>query len=110
VRTSGGIAGLTAQMQRALSGADSNLMFSGFYAMDDLMHETLATQRVEVALLTTMASLALLLSALGIFALVANIVAQRMREFGIRIALGATTRTITLHVARIDPAETLRDE
>ncbi|HEX5314594.1 MAG TPA: ADOP family duplicated permease [Gammaproteobacteria bacterium] len=100
VRTSTPIAGLTAQMQRELSALDSNLTFSGFYAIDDLMLKTLATQRVEVALLTTMASLALLLSALGIFALVANIVAQRTREFGIRIALGATMRNIMLHVAR----------
>ncbi len=56
------------------------------------MAKTLATQRLEVALLSAMAALALLLSAVGIFALVANMVAQKTREIGIRIALGATIR------------------
>lgn len=71
---------------------DPDLPFSGFYSMRDLLAKTLATQRVEVALLSAMAGLALLLSAVGIFALVANIVAQRTREIGIRIALGSTIR------------------
>ena len=58
--------------------------------MNDLRASTLAIQRIEVALLTAMASLALLLSGIGIFMLVANLVAQRTREIGIRIALGST--------------------
>lgn len=90
VRTAGPIEGLTAQMQRALASVDPNLPFSGFYRMRDLQAKTLAMQRVEVALLSAMAFLALLLSAVGIFALVANIVAQKTREIGIRMALGST--------------------
>jgi predicted permease len=90
VRTAGPVEGLPAQMQRALATVDPNLPFSGVYSMRDLMAKTLATQRVEVALLTAMAALALLLSAVGIFSLVANNVAHRTREIGIRIALGST--------------------
>jgi predicted permease len=98
VRTAGPVEGLTAQMQRALASVDPNLPFSGFYSMRDLLAKTLATQRVEVALLGTMAALALLLSAVGIFALVANIVAQKTREIGIRIALGSTIRQAMVHI------------
>lgn len=98
VRTAGASENLTAQMQRALARVDPNLPFSGFYSMQDLMVATLATQRIEVALLAAMAALALLLSAVGIFALVANMVAQRTREIGIRIALGSTIRKIMIHI------------
>jgi hypothetical protein len=98
VRTTRPVEGLTAQMQRALASVDPNLPFSGFYGMRDLLAKTLATQRVEVALLSAMAGLALLLSAVGIFALVANIVAQKTREIGIRIALGSTIRQAMVHI------------
>jgi predicted permease len=98
VRTAGPVEGVSGQMQRALSSVDPNLPFSGFYGMRDLLARTLATQRVEVALLSTMAALALLLSAVGIFALVANIVAQKTREIGIRIALGSTIHRAMIHV------------
>jgi predicted permease len=98
VRTAGPVDGLTAQMQRALASAAPNLPFSGFYRMRDLQAKTLAAQRVEVALLSAMATLALLLSAVGIFALVASIVNQKTREIGIRIALGSSIRQAMIHI------------
>ncbi|HEX8710546.1 MAG TPA: ABC transporter permease [Terracidiphilus sp.] len=98
VRTAGPIQGLTGQMQRALATVDPGVPFSGFYSMNDLLNQTLATQRIEVALLGVMAALALLLSALGFFALVASIVTQRTREIGIRLALGSSLRQAMLHI------------
>jgi predicted permease len=98
VRTAGPIEGLTAQMQRALSSADPNLPFSGFYSMREVLARTLATQRVEVALMSTMAALALSLSTLGIFALVASVVAQKRREIGLRMALGSSVSEAMLHI------------
>jgi len=90
VRSDRPIEGLTGLMQRSLASVAPGLPFSGFYSMNDHLAQTLATQRVEVALLSGMAGLALLLSTVGIFALVANIVAQKARELGIRLALGAS--------------------
>jgi predicted permease len=100
IRTSQPLDGLTSQMQQALATVDPNLPFSGFYRMRDLLEKVLATQRVEVALLGVMAALALLLSAVGIFALVSNMVAQRTREIGIRIALGSTIRNAMIDVGQ----------
>lgn len=97
VRTAHPIEGLTAQMQRALASVDPNLPFSGFYRMQDLLAKTLAIQRIEVALLASIAGLALMLSTVGIFSLVASIIARKTREIGIRMALGSTISEAVLN-------------
>jgi len=100
VRTTGPVEGLTAEMQRALAKSDPDLPASGFYSMKDLLARTLTTQRMEVALLGALAAMALLLSAIGIFALVANMVAQKTREIGIRVALGSSLGQVMVQVGR----------
>ena len=107
VRTAAPTEEWTGQMQRALFAADPNLPASGFYSMKNLLARTLAMQRIEVALLSTLAALALLLSTVGIFALVANMVAQRAREIGIRMALGSTTFQAMAQIGRSGAAASL---
>lgn len=98
VRTSGPISGLTEAMQHALTAVDPDLPFSGFYSMQQILDEQLQMQRMQVLLLTVLGGLALVLSAIGIYSLVSNLVVQRTREIGIRIALGSSIQEAMVHI------------
>jgi predicted permease len=106
VRTTGPVAGVTRQMQQALASADPNLPISGFYSMKDVLADVLLLRRVEAGLLITLAGLALMLSAIGIYGLVSSLVNQRTRELGIRMALGCTIRGAMMEASRAGFAAT----
>jgi hypothetical protein len=99
VRTQGPVA-IIPSLQRALREVDSTLTFNKFRTIDDVESETMTTPRTLAWLLAMLAAIALSLCIVGIYGLVANNVAERRRELGVRIALGATPLdTITTAVA-----------
>jgi ABC-type antimicrobial peptide transport system permease subunit len=94
VQTRGNVPNLEQKMRKAILTIDPRLPFSAFHTVNEMRSQALAEQRYQAVLFSTFAGLALLLCALGVYGLIAQSVAQRTREFGIRMALGASTRNI----------------
>ena len=87
-------------LRRVMSDVDPQLAVSAVRGIDEVRNTTLSRQRILMMLVGALGGLALFLAAIGIHALIASGVAERTRELGIRMALGATVRQTVIDAAR----------
>jgi ABC-type antimicrobial peptide transport system permease subunit len=100
VRTTLPPATVAKSVAAALARVDPETPVSDLSAMDAVISRGVTQPRLYLTLFTVFAGIALLLSAVGLYGLIAYGVAQRTREFGIRAALGASPRTVLAQVVR----------
>jgi putative ABC transport system permease protein len=100
VRTRGDAAALAPAVRQAIWSVDKDQPVVRVATMADLLASTAAERRFALILFETFALAALVLAAAGIYGVLSGSVAERTREIGVRLALGASRESVLAMVVR----------
>jgi predicted permease len=100
LRTAGDPTAVVSAVRRAVREVDGNLALNNVRPQAEQADQALSMERLFAKLMTLFGLLAQLLAAVGLFGVLAHSVAQRFREIGIRMALGAARRDVLTMILR----------
>jgi predicted permease len=99
-RTGGDPAAVVPVLREAIAGIDRTQPVAAFATLDEVLASSVANRRFNLSMLCVFAAVALFLALTGAYGVIAHSVAQRTREIGIRIALGARPTSVVRMVVR----------